>query len=229
MRPWRPQSPPRAGVNPMPRTPGSVGRAGLSRDAVLAAAATLADEHGIEAVTLAKLADSLGIRTPSLYNHIASLDDLRRGLALVAVRDLTARLSERTGDGAGSDRLLSLANAYRTYAKDHPGLYAAFSRGASPDDDPQLSAASRALVEFVVRALPGTWDDERASIHAVRSLRSLLHGFVALETTGGFGLPVDIDASFAVAVEIFANGLRTTAASRRPSLSAKDERHGGTG
>nr|MDT0664287.1 TetR family transcriptional regulator [Micromonospora sp. DSM 115978] len=52
-------------------------RAGLSRDRVVAEAAALADTAGLDAVTLSTLADRLGVRVPSLYKHVDSLDDLR--------------------------------------------------------------------------------------------------------------------------------------------------------
>ncbi|MFM9878424.1 MAG: TetR-like C-terminal domain-containing protein [Rhodoglobus sp.] len=44
-----------------------------------------------------------------------------------------------------------------------------------------------------------TGDDE---IDAIRSLRSALHGFVALEAAGGFGLPLDVDRSYTRLVEM---------------------------
>jgi AcrR family transcriptional regulator len=46
----------------------------LSREVVVEGAASLADEKGLEAVTLTALASELGIRTPSLYNHVDGLE-----------------------------------------------------------------------------------------------------------------------------------------------------------
>src|SRR5262249_53912537 len=56
-------------------------RAGLDSESVVAAAAAMADEDGLEAVTLTRLAGRLGVRTPSLYAHVRGLDDLRGRLA----------------------------------------------------------------------------------------------------------------------------------------------------
>ena len=44
-------------------------------------------------------------------------------------------------------------------------------------------------------------------MHVIRGLRSALHGFVDLEITGGFGLPEDVEASFALLVEVFVRTL----------------------
>lgn len=194
----------------MARRPGAAGRAGLTRTAVVAAAAVIADERGMEAVTLANLADDLGVRTPSLYNHVAGLADLRQELALFALRDLAARIREATAGTADASGLFAFARAYRAYAHEHPGLYAAIARGAGPADDPALAAASEDLVDLALRVLPATLESSDDRLHAVRGLRSLVHGFVSIEAIGGFGLALDPDESFARAVQTFAAGLQAT-------------------
>src|SRR6266567_4569941 len=100
-------------------------RVGLDQSTVVEAAAKLVDEEGIEQLTLGRLAERLGVRTPSLYNHIAGL----------------------------------------------PGL------------------------------------NHEDAIHAIRGLRSIVHGFISLEVAGGFGMPVDLDASFHWLIDAFVTGL----------------------
>jgi AcrR family transcriptional regulator len=194
----------------MVRKPGTSGRAGLSRTAVIAAAAAIADDRGMESVTLANLADDLGVRTPSLYNHIAGLADLHKELALFALRDLATRVRDTLARTAESGGLFAFATAYRSYAQEHPGLYAAIARGAGPADDPALEAASTELVELALHVLPANLGSEDDRLHAVRGLRSLVHGFVSIEAIGGFGLALDTDESFSRAVATFAAGLRAT-------------------
>lgn len=182
-------------------------RAGLDREVVARAAAELADGAGLEAVTLAGLADRLGVRTPSLYNHVAGLPGLRRELALLARRELATALERAIAGKRGDAALVALADAYRTYARAHPGRYAA-TVGAPDPADPELVAASDRLVALVLAALAGyglTGDD---AVHAVRGLRSLVHGFSALEAAGGFGLPLDRDESFRRLLATYAEGLR---------------------
>jgi AcrR family transcriptional regulator len=55
-------------------------RAGLSRERVLAAAVALADEGGVEELSMRKLAKKLGVEAMSLYNHIANKDHLLDGM-----------------------------------------------------------------------------------------------------------------------------------------------------
>jgi len=183
-----------------------VPRAGLNTAAVVGAAAELADAEGLEALTLARLAAAVGVRTPSLYNHVGSLDDVRRRVALLAVRELGDALRDAAVGRARDDALVALARAYRAYARAHPGRYAATQRAPAAGDDDLAAAASRAVDVFLA-VLGGYGIDGEDAIHATRAVRSALHGFVALEAAGGFGLPVDLDESFDRMVAALARGL----------------------
>lgn len=182
-------------------------RAGLSREAVVAAAADLADDHGLEAVTLAAVAGAVGVRTPSLYNHVGGLDDVRRGVALTALRELGDALRDAAVGRAGDEALVALAHAYRAYARDHPGRYAAVQR-APGAADAELAAAAARAVDALLAVLGGYGLEGDDAIHAARAVRSALHGFVSLEVGGGFGIPVDLDESFDRMVAALARGLR---------------------
>ena len=63
-------------------------RLGLDTAAVVGAAGAIADDQGVDAVTLARVADRLGVRAPSLYVHITGLAELRRLLAARGAREL---------------------------------------------------------------------------------------------------------------------------------------------
>lgn len=179
--------------------------AGLDRAAVLAAAGDLADAEGLEAVTLARVAAALGVRSPSLYHHVGSLDGLRRALGIEAQRTITAALQDAATGRAGDDALHALAAAYREWAQEHPGRYGASLRAYA--GDPEAALASDAAVAVLIAALRA-WDlPEQDAVHAVRAVRAALHGFVALEAADGFGLPVDLDASYRRLVDALAAGL----------------------
>jgi AcrR family transcriptional regulator len=180
-------------------------RRGLDRAQVVAAAGALADREGLEAVTLGRLAAELGVRPPSLYNHIEGLDGVLRGIALQALEELTGELQAAAVGRSGPQALRATAAALRAFAIRRPGAYAAIQRAAP--DDPQIGPASARTVEVFVAVL-GAWELEGDdAIHAVRIVRSALHGFVALELTGGFGLPLDLDETFDRLVDVLAKGL----------------------
>ncbi len=183
-------------------------RSGLDSEAVVTAAAALADAEGLEAVTLARLAKDLGIRPPSLYVHVDGLGDLRRRIAEKAVRELAAELRAAASGRSRSDALRAVADAYRAYARAHPGSYAALQRLPTfAADGADGGGAGREVVDVVLAVLRGYGFEGDEAIHATRALRAGLHGFVALETEGGFGLPLSLDESFAVLVTIADRGL----------------------
>jgi AcrR family transcriptional regulator len=183
-------------------------RAGLDHKAVVQAAAELIDTVGVEQLTLAQLAAHLGIRTPSLYNHIAGLAGLRRDLALYCTQELLSRFSRVAIGKSQDEAIIAIANAYRAFAKDHPGCYSFTIRPADPGDL-ELHAVGQEVVDVIQRVLAGYGLHNEDALHAVRGLRSIVHGFVSLEMAGGFGLPLDLDESFHRLVKVFIEGLRS--------------------
>lgn len=181
-------------------------RAGLDPERVVDAAAAIADAEGLDAVTLARVAGVLGVRAPSLYNHVDGRGGVLRALALRGVRELTAVLREAAVGRAGADALGATARAYRAYAGAHPGLYAA-GVAAPAAGDAEHQAAAQETVDVVFAVLRGWELEGEDAVHAARAFRSAVHGFVALEAAGGFGMPVDLDASFERLVATLAAGL----------------------
>jgi AcrR family transcriptional regulator len=170
-------------------------RVGLTPERVVQEAGAVADAGGLDRLTLAAVADRFGVAIPSLYKHVSGLDGLRRDLAVLAVRELTAALSRAAVGRAGRDALHAMAGAYRAYATAHPGRYAASVRAPAPGDAEHLAAADDALAVFRA-VLAGYGITGADAIDAIRALRAALHGFVALEAAGGFGLPQNVDASY---------------------------------
>jgi AcrR family transcriptional regulator len=178
-------------------------RTTLSRDAIVRAAIALADAEGLDAVTLAKVAARLGVKSPSLYVHVDGLGGLRRRIAARGARELTAELQAAVAGRSGRDALAAFADAYRGYARAHPGTYAALQNPANLE-----GPEGAALLEVVFAVLRGYSLDDDAAIHAARVVRSSLHGFVSLETDAGFGIDLDLDQSFSLLVSVLDQGLR---------------------
>lgn len=170
-------------------------RAGLSRAVVVREAALVADLGGLDRLTLAAVAERCGVRLPSLYKHIDSLDGLRRDLAVLATAELADALTGAVLGRSGGDALDALADAYRTYARERPGRYAATVRAPAPDDAEHV-ASVEAVLHVVLAVLAGYGLSGDDALDATRALRAALHGFVGLEVGGGFGLPLDVDRSF---------------------------------
>ncbi|MCE4945536.1 MULTISPECIES: TetR/AcrR family transcriptional regulator [Streptomyces] len=162
-------------------------RAGLTAERVTVAGAEVADEVGLDQVTMSRVARRLGVKDASLYTHVRGLADLRGRIALLAADEKTVRIAEATAGRSGKDALVAFANAWREYARAHPGRYAATQ--APIEIDPELvarAAGPRRAVELSYGMLRGYGLAEPDLTDAVRLLRSTFHGFVALEAAGGF-------------------------------------------
>lgn len=183
-------------------------RAGLDLATVVQAAAELADTEGWENISLATLAAQLGVRTPTLYHYVEGLPGLRKELALYGLHELTKQLGRAVMGKAGDDAVVALAEAYRSFSHDHPGLYAATAR-AAPQEDSELQAASWEALDVALRALSAYHLSQEEAFHAIRMLRSFVHGCVALEAIGGFGMPLEVDETFRRLVSMFIHYLHS--------------------
>ena len=192
-------------------------RAGLDQASVVEAAVKLIDEEGIEQLSLGRLAERLGVRTPSLYNHVAGLPGLKHDLALYCLHDLLDLILRSTVGKSRAEAIFALANAYRAYAREAPGRYALTVQALDPGDQ-EVQALAQQLVDVVRAVLAPYRLSEEVAIHAIRGLRSIVHGFISLEVAGGFAMPVDLEASFHWLINLFIAGLS------QPTVTGEKER-----
>jgi len=185
-----------------------VPRAGLGPAAVVAAGAALADEVGFASLTMGRVAERVGVRTPSLYKHIGGQDDLNRRIAALALAEAADAVGAATQGYAGRDALAAAARAFREFVLTHPGRYAA-TIGVMPTgpDDPIAVAGARLATSLtaVLRAYPIGPDDLD---HALRAVRSFFHGFATLQSARGFQWATDIDDSYEWLITLLDHGLR---------------------
>ncbi|MFF5215326.1 TetR/AcrR family transcriptional regulator [Micromonospora sp. NPDC000442] len=170
-------------------------RAGLNAQVVVREAARLVDEVGYHRLTLAALANRLGVALPSLYKHVKGAEALAQQLSALATAEIADEMTTAAAGRSGEDALRAVAAAYRSYARRHPGRYPATQRVPDPADPAHLAAGERA-VGVVYAILRGYGIDGAAAVDGVRMFRAAVHGFVALEAAGDFGLPRELDRSF---------------------------------
>jgi AcrR family transcriptional regulator len=184
-------------------------RAGLDPATVTEAGAMLADEIGFAQLSMGPLAERLGVKTPSLYKHVDGLSDLVHRIAVLAATELSDAIRDATQGRAGSDALTAAAQAMRTYVNEHPGRYAAGNAWQPTGPDDPLTPAITRMLGSLSAVLRGYHLDPGQEIHALRMLRSTLHGFATLEVEGGFRFDTDVDDSFTWLVNLIDNGLRS--------------------
>lgn len=180
-------------------------RAGLSADAVTRAALSIVDEQGPQALTLARVAAVTGVATPSLYKHVDGLPRLRKLVAIAAIRELSARLSEAVRGRSGGKALRALMIAYRDYAVERPHRYQIIPQKLR--EDAELVAAADEVLHAIIAALREYELDGPQLIHAARSVRVAAHGFATLQAGGGFQLAEDVDESYEILIEMIIAGV----------------------
>ncbi|HEX9387377.1 MAG TPA: WHG domain-containing protein [Anaerolineales bacterium] len=185
-------------------------RTRLTKTAVVQAAAELINTEGLDALSLNRLAEKLDIRTPSLYNHIDGLPGLQKELAVMNAKLLADRLSEAAIGKSGPELFMDVAQAFRNYVKEYPGLYMSTLRssGNQPIQDENLVREEERALKIGLAVMASLGLQGEDAIHALRAFRSMVHGFATLEVAGGFGMPQDCDESFRRIVEALVAGLQ---------------------
>jgi AcrR family transcriptional regulator len=182
---------------------------GLDTQTILSAAAELAEEKGLENVTLLQVAEKLGVKSPSLYNHLSGLKELSLGIAKLAIGKLEEAIRNAAVGRSKGDALMAISIAYRKYAIENPELYKAILR--FPDyNDSGIQEAGHAVVRILYQVMEPYHLSKEDTIHSVRGFRSALHGFVSLEEAGFFqNTQADVNKSYELLISRLISSLNT--------------------
>lgn len=166
----------------------------------MAAGRQLLEEEGLEALTMRRLAERVGIRAPSLYKHLPDKAALEAAIiatgfeeAAAAFEQAVDRAGEGSGEGSG-DALVALAAAYRRFALEHPHLYRLMTNGPLPRAHlpPGLEGRTAAPLLRVAGS------EARA-----RAVWAFAHGMVMLELDQRFPPDADLDAAWRAGIAAF--------------------------
>jgi AcrR family transcriptional regulator len=196
-----------------------VPRAGLDTAGVVRGAAEVADEVGFANLSMGLVAERLGVRTPSLYKHVDGLADLGRKIAVLALTELGDAVRDAIQGRSGPAALDGLARAMRDYVIEHPGRYAATIGIPEGGPGDPLTVAGQRIIASMVAVLEGYRIGPDDMSHALRTLRSLLHGFATLQAANGFQWNADAEESFTWLVA-FANRALSAAPPLEPGVGA---------
>lgn len=190
-------------------------RGGLSRERVIEATAALIERDGASNFSMRALADSLNIRTASLYNHVDSMETLIADVCAYALRAQREMELAAIDGHEGAQAIRALAEAYRQFAKERRELYRLImSTVASCADG--LGEAAQCIVEPFLKVLAHADLTPEEKIHWQRVLRGIVHGFVAQEEAGFFShLAPDVGESFRIAIECYIDGLAQAEARKK--------------
>lgn len=182
-------------------------RAQINLTKILEAAIDICNEKGYEQLALSSISERLGIKTPSLYNHIQGLPDLKQKMAYYGLKILYDSIIHSVIGCIGDDAITSASKAYIAFVNKHPGLYSSISKVPNPYEL-QFDELSNQLVQVFIKLLEVYNLSDEDSIHAVRGLRSMLHGFSYIQMDFGFRLNYSQEDSLSFIIKTFLNGLK---------------------
>ena len=180
---------------------------GITREQIVDTASRLIEEQGMARFSMHLLAETLGIRTPSLYKHIGSLDELITEVGLQALeRQRDAQLKAMEGLN-GDEAVFAMADAYRRFALDNPEAYRTILAMMSANET--LARAAKMITEPVMLALSQYDLTEYQRGHWQRILRSFMHGFIAHEEAGFFvHFNQEKELTYQMGIRCFLDGMK---------------------
>lgn len=149
-------------------------------------AAAFVDHAGYDALSLSAIAGAMEVAPSALYTHCDGLSGLRSLVAVAASDNLVDRIRTAAIGTSGDSAIVAMGLAYRRFALDHPGQFAALLRSRVADE-PDLRSASQTVVDIFTLVFAAMGLSPRQSTLAARSTHSAIHGFVALEHVSGTG------------------------------------------
>jgi AcrR family transcriptional regulator len=176
-----------------------------SRDAIVLAARAILEEDGLEAVSMGRVAERVGVRGPSLYKHVTDRAALIRAIGDAITVDLGRTLAVALDDGDPRSSLRAVTAAFRTFVHANPNGYGLLFAHLEPNLQPDQAAAA-AIGEPLVLAMARIVGEQDA-LEAARTLVAWAHGFVSMELAGTFRLGGDVDAAYAFGLEAIVAGV----------------------
>lgn len=174
----------------------------LTKEKIIQTAFPLADNIGINQLTFPKLAEALGIKYPSLYNHFKNMDDLKIGMTIYLLKDLNSVLMKKLIGKSGEDAIRQFAYTYREFAFENKTGYGLFMNIPSTENE-ELYCLAKETTSIIYKILEFYIKDKTQLVHKCRTLRSLLHGFVSLYSFGYFHGEVNLEESFQSMIDDF--------------------------
>ncbi len=178
----------------------------ITKEAVIQATSDIADSDGLNKISLKVVAERLNIRTPSLYNHIDSLDGLLREVAHTGMRAMNDQMTQAAIGHSGDEAIKSISIAYFNYIIAHPGIYEIiqWAHWHGNSETAAIFDNYKALIMKLILScnLKTQKNDEILSL-----LTGILHGYSSLELGKALKNPEEALLGLANSIDIVLLGL----------------------
>lgn len=178
----------------------------VNKAAVLQAASEIADEQGLNNVSLKAIAEKLGIKTPSLYNHINSLDDLLRDIAHTGMLAMNSRMTQVSIGSVGDAAIKKVGVEYLNYMIEHPGIYETI-QWATWHGTEETARIYNDYINLLKVLLRSCNIQEDHIEEALNLITAVFHGYTTLQLRYAFSEPEKVRNQLLDAIDTVLKGI----------------------
>jgi AcrR family transcriptional regulator len=180
-----------------------MGRKGLNCDIIMTAATELIEGKGHDHFSLNQLAKKLDVKPSSLYKHINGIEHINTTIGIRAIKAMIQSIENAIKNKITDEAIIALAIAYRTFAKENPELYKVIL-SLPMADNAILVESAPTTIEPIMTILRMYNLSEQQQMHWQRILRSIMHGFVSMESARFFSrFPAEKEETYCIAINGF--------------------------
>lgn len=180
----------------------------ISDELVIETSAKLSNKVGLENLSLKMIAEKLNIKSPSLYNHISSLDNIKERLMIYGWKQIENKMIYSSVGVSGYEALKNMCYAFYDYATNNKGIFTAMLWYNKYENEEKKNTTTR-LFDMLFKVMNSLNIRDDNINHIIRTLRSFLEGFSLLVNNNAFGNPISIKESFDLSLEIIMNGIKS--------------------
>jgi len=181
-------------------------RTGLSKEEILEKAVALANEKGLSYLSVTTIAEYLGIKKPSLYNHMNTIDDIRKSIMIYGWKKVSEEIISDISFEDPKENLMEYGRRFYKYTIDNPGVFEAMLWYNKYSDNVLLET-TEGLYSFFFTQTDNLGVERDVANHLLRTYRAFLEGFIMLQIHNSFGNPISVDESFKISMNVLISGI----------------------
>lgn len=182
-------------------------RTGLSKEEILNKSIELANQKGINYLSVTTLSECLGIKKPSLYYHAQTVEEVIQWIMIYGWQKVSTEIVAKAEDADPEISIKKYARLFYKFAKENPGVFEAMLWYNKYSSD-ELKNATEGLYKFFFEQTGKMGISKKNANHFMRTFRAFLEGFILLEVHNSFGNPILIEESFEISLQVLIEGMK---------------------
>ena len=180
----------------------------INEELITLTSANIANEIGFDKLSLKLIAQRLNIKSPSLYNHVSSLDDVKQKIMIYGWKKLQDEIIYSATGVTGYDALKNMCYAFYNFATNNKGVFTAMLWYNKYESE-VLYDATKKLFDMIFKIMKPLNITDSNINHIIRTLRGFLEGFSLLVNNNAFGSTISVKESFDLSLDVIINGIKS--------------------